>query len=289
MTQLIPLDKITRNPNQPREHFPEEYIRSLAASIEKRGLIQAITVRPIDRGHYMIVAGECRYRAHQFLGLAAIKCEIVEVDDNEMQLRAIVENLKRQDMNPIEEAKAYQALLDQGYTAAQIVDELSLRSTAIVVQRTSLLNLTPEIQILVVSGQLSVTMAWGVALVSPDRQTQLVRNIASGKLHTAEQVRHAAIALRDAEQQMDAFAELPRASPRDLAMFSRLEAKINSVAEMVGLGFKEGECIAAQRVAPDRVKTMADKLGLIRKHALQMEHDLRRVATQTEIKLERSL
>lgn len=282
--QLIPLDKITRNPNQPRETFPQEHIERLAASIKAHGLIQPITLRPFAEG-YMIVAGECRFRAHQLLGADSIKAEIVTIDDEEMQLQAIIENLQRQDMNPIEEAKAYQSLTDRGYSPQKIVDELGLNSTAIVVQRLTLLNLTPEVQRLVITGQLAVTMAWGVAQVSPERQHQIVRDIASGKLRTAEQVKHAAIALREAEQQIDAFADLPKPSAGDLATISRLESKIEAIAEMVALGFKEGECVAAQRIAPDRIKTMADKLVLVRKHVLQMEHDLRRVATQSEMLL----
>jgi ParB-like chromosome segregation protein Spo0J len=210
----------------------------------------------------------------------------VTVDDAEMQLRAIVENLQRQDMNPIEEANAFQSLLDQGYSVGRIVDELGLKSTAIVTQRLTLLNLTDDIQKLVASGNLAVTMAWGVAQVSSERQAQLVRDIGSGKLRTAEQVKHAGIALREAESQLDAFALAPRASPRDIAALSRLEAKIESIVAMVTAGFQDGECVAAQRVSSDRVKKMADQLVLIRKHVLQMEHELRRVATQTEIRFE---
>ncbi len=285
---MIPLTLITRNPKQPRETFPQEHIERLAASIKKRGLIQPITLRPIKRGkfRYEIVAGECRFRAHQFLKVATIRAEIVKVDDAEMQLRAIVENLQRQDMNPIEEANAFQTLLDQGYTVGRVVEELGLKSTALVTQRLTLLALAPDIQQLVATGNLAVTMAWGIAQVSRERQGQLVRDIASGKLRTAEQVKHAGIALREAEDQMDAFADAPKASTKDLAALSRLEGKINSIVYMVCAGFQEGECVAAQRVSSDRVKKMADQLVLIRKHVLQMEHDLRRVATQTEIRFE---
>lgn len=288
MAQMIPLNLITRNPKQPRETFPQEHIERLAASIKTRGLIQPITLRPIKRGkfRYEIVAGECRFRAHQYLDVKTIRAEIVKVDDAEMQLRAIVENLQRQDMNPIEEANAFQALLDQGYSVQRVVDELGLKSTAIVTQRLTLLNLAADIQGLVASGNLAVTMAWGVAQVSKERQGQLVRDIASGKLRTAENVKHAGIALREAEMQIDAFANAPRASPKDLAALSRLESKITSIVDMVCAGFDEGECVAAQRVSADRVKKMADQLVLIRKHVLQMEHDLRRVATQTEIRFE---
>lgn len=288
MAEMIPLALITRNPNQPRETFPQEHIERLAASIEKRGLIQPITLRPIKRGkfRYEIVAGECRFRAHQLLAAEAIRAEIVTIDDAEMQLRAIVENLQRQDMNPIEEANAFKALIEQGYTPGRIVEELGLKSTAIVTQRLTLLNLAPDIQKLVATGNLAVTMAWGVAQVSVARQAQLVRDIASGKLRTAEQVKHAGIALREAELQTDAFGDLPKASPKDLVALSRLEAKIESIVDMVSAGFQEGECVAARRVSPDRVKRMADQLALIRKHVLQMEHDLRREATQSEIRFE---
>ena len=281
--KMIPLDQITRNPGQPRETFPKEHIEQLAASIKARGLIQAITVRPLGPARYMIVAGECRYRAHLLLGAATIRAEIVDVDDDEMVLRAIVENLQRRDMNPIEEAKCFRSLIERGYDAARIVKDLGLNSTAIVVQRMQLLQLTQEIQQLVASGQLPSTMAWGVSLAPHHRQPALLRAIMTGKLRTSEQVKHAGIALRDADLQLDAFGEIPMASPADLATISKLERKISMVTDMILAGFKEGECVAAHRVSPDRLNLMADKLVLVRKHVLQMEHDLRRVATTTNL------
>lgn len=283
----ISLKHIERNPKQPRSTFPDDHIARLAASIKTRGLIQPITVRPIPgRVGYMIVAGECRFRAHQLLGVKTIKAIVESMDDQEMQLRAIVENLQRKDMNPIEEAKAFQTLIDSGFSVQRVVDELGLKSTAIVRQRLDLMDLSPEIQHLVSSGQLAVNMAWGVAQAPQHHQARLIRDIASGKLRTSEQVKHAGIALRDAASQSDAFGDMPKASKEDVASVNRLESKIETISSMVQAGFKDGECVAAQRVSPDRVKTMADKLSLIRKHVLQMEHDLRRVAMQTEIRLE---
>ena len=106
MSQMIRVDAIRPNPNQPREAFPEDHIAGLAQSIKTRGLMQAITVRPTSGEHrFEIVAGECRWRAHKLLGREEIAAEVVAVDDREMQLRAIVENMKRLDMNPIEEAR----------------------------------------------------------------------------------------------------------------------------------------------------------------------------------------
>src|SRR5690348_12301373 len=104
----IPLSQIERNPNQPRSAFPEDHIARLAESIKTRGLIQPICIRPIrGRVGYMIVAGECRFRAHQLIGAKTIKAIVQSMDDQEMQLRAIVENLQRRDMNPLEEATAF--------------------------------------------------------------------------------------------------------------------------------------------------------------------------------------
>jgi ParB family transcriptional regulator, chromosome partitioning protein len=280
---LIPLAQITRNPNQPREDFPEDHIKQLAASIKARGLLQPIRLRTIGVDQYQIVAGECRFRAHQLLGAETIRAEIVEIDEREMRLQAIIENLQRRDMNPIEEAKAYQSLLDRDYTSQQIVDELGLKSTAIVDQRVLLLRLAPEVQRLVASGDLPTTMAGGIARLPFNRQLEMVRAINSGKLTTSEQVKHACIALRDAELQLDAFGELPKASSIEIETLTLLERRIEQVVGLVLAGFKDGECVAAQRVNPQRLETMADQLVLVRKHVLQMEHDLRRVATQSEL------
>lgn len=287
--QDIPLAQIVRNPKQPRETFPQDHIDRLAASIRKRGLLQPVLLRPLAGGGphcFQIVAGECRFRAYLQLKRETIAAIVEAADDRETQLRAIVENLQRRDMNPIEEARAFKTLLDSGYSVDQIVDELGLNSTAIVRQRLDLLDLNADIQRLVASGNLSVNMAWGVAQAPSQYQTRLLQDIGSGKLRTSDQVKHAGMALRDAAAQLDVFASLPRASARDAAALSRLESKIDSIAAMVQAGFRDGECIAAQRVAPDRVTTAADKLALIRKHVQQMEHDLRRVAMREQIRQE---
>jgi ParB family chromosome partitioning protein len=285
--QDIPMAKVHANPNQPRKTFPLEHIERLAASIKARGLLQPITVRPVGKtGKFEIVAGECRYRAHAHAGLKTIRAIVRAMTDQEMQLLAVMENLQRRDMNPIEEANAYKTLMDGGFTVGQVVDELGLKSTAIVTQRLALLNLSPDIQQLVATGNLAVNMAWGVAQAPANLQMRMIRDIQAGRFRTAEQVKHAGIAMREAAAQGGIFGDLPEPSKQDIAALTRLEAKLEEVALIAAAGFKNGECVAAQRVSPGRVLTMADKIALIRKHLLAMEHDLRRVATQTEIRLE---
>jgi ParB family chromosome partitioning protein len=281
--QLIPLDQITRNPDQPRETFPAEHIERLAASIKAQGLLQAITVRPIGPDRYMIVAGECRYRAHQLLGAETIRAEVVEMSLKDMALRAIIENVQRQDMNPMEEARAFQRLIDAGMTIPEIVEQLGFKGRDRVQNRLNLLALVPAVQSLVASNQLTTSMASAIALAPPEHQTRIVREITAGTLRTVDQVRHAGQAMRDAADQLDAFAELPAPSKAEVEAVSALERKIDAIARMVLDGFKDGQCVAAQRVRPDRVKTMADQLTLIRKHVIDMEHQLRCVIAQQDI------
>lgn len=284
MAQMIAVDKIVPNPRQPRKAFDPTYIASLAGSIKERGLIQPISVRPIKpKGMFMIIAGECRWRAHCHLKRKAIKANVEDIDEREMQKRAIVENLQRRDMNPLEEANAFASLMeDNDLDVRGVARELSL-GVDMIPNRLNLLRLTPQIQRLVASGNLGAAVGSAISWAPTEHQLRIVRDYSAGKIKTVEQVRHAAIALRDAAEQADAFGDMPRASKEDLASLTRLEERIDQCAAMVSAGFKDGECIAAQRVSPDRVKTMADKLALIRKHVFSMEHQLRLVATQTEL------
>jgi ParB family chromosome partitioning protein len=126
--------------------------------------LQPITVRPVEGNRYMIVAGECRYRAHKLLVAegklpdGTVKAIVHDVDDREMALLAIIENAKRKDVNPIEEANAYQSLIDAGYDSATIAAEVSV-SVGVVNARLALLKLDTQGQTLVRAGQLSATIA----------------------------------------------------------------------------------------------------------------------------------
>lgn len=281
----IPVREIFRNVDQPREAFPEDHIRSLGASIAARGLIQPIIVRKIGN-HYQIVAGECRFRAHLLLERETIPAIVIDISKQEMQLRAIVENIQRRDMNPIEEAKAYQTLIDNGYSAAKITTELGLKSVSIVQSRLSLLSLTDEIQSLVRTGNLNVSMATGIALAPHEAQTKILRDISSGKHKTAEQVRLAGQSARDLLNQVDFLADAPRATEKELASLTRLEAKVEQIVSMIAEGFKDGECVAARKVSPDRVNDMVQKMKMIRSALIRMEYQLEKAATQTSMQIE---
>lgn len=291
--KLLLVADISPDPKQPRKRFTEDHISSLAKSIDKRGQLQAIIVRPWpkDRGKaitpYMIVAGECRWRAHQAISKARIKAVVRhDMDAREVRLVQAVENLRRCDMNPMEEARAFKGMADDGMTVAEIVEELGYKSANAVTSKLALLNLRPEIQQLVETGNLASSIAWGIAQAPPQFQMNMLRDHQSGKLKTQEQVRHAGMAIREACAQTDIFAKAPKASKRDVEKLHGLEAKIRSVSSVVQDGFEDGEVVAAQRVNPGRVLKLADECALIRRHLQIMEHDLRKAGIQGEIMLE---
>jgi ParB family chromosome partitioning protein len=119
----IPIDLVQRNPQQPRKHFDEADLNDLSASIKTHGVLQPILVRPIADGKYEIVAGERRWRAAQRAGLHTIPAVIRELNEVEVLEIAIVENVQRTDLNPIEEAQGFQALIDRfGRTQQEIAD-----------------------------------------------------------------------------------------------------------------------------------------------------------------------
>lgn len=228
----------------------------------------------------MIVAGERRYRAHKLAGLGSIKAIIKVMDEREMMVLAMMENMARADMSPVEEARGFQAMIDQGFSIGEIVKQLGLKSPAIVNNRIQLLELQDDILKLVDTGQMPHAVGWGISQAPKPLQGELLRKYNAGILKTAEQVRHAGIAMREAASQVDAFASIPKATPKDVKAMKGLEAKIDQIVTLTAAGFKDGECIAAQRVSPDRTLKAADQLALVRKHCLMMEQALRNAGAQ---------
>jgi len=153
--QEIAASDIAPNPKQPRRHFDEDALATLAASIRRLGLLQPVVVRRTDAGGYELVMGERRWRASQRAGLVTIPALVIETDDRGALERALVENIHRQDLNPIEEAAAYRQLLDEaGLTHEQLAERVGL-SRPSVSNAIRLLELPDSIQGLVIQGRLS--------------------------------------------------------------------------------------------------------------------------------------
>lgn len=177
----IPVASVSPNPKQPRVHFDEESLTELSASIAEMGVLQPILVRPLGDGAFELVAGERRWRAAQRAGLATIPAIVRTTDDASSVEQALVENLHRQDLTALEEAAAYQQLLDEfGLTHDQMATRVG-KSRSAITNSLRLLGLPPAVQHLLADGQLSAGHARAL-LGTPDRarQEQLAREAAAG-------------------------------------------------------------------------------------------------------------
>ncbi len=177
----LPVASIIPNPHQPRVHFDEESLAELAASVREIGVLQPVLVRPgAEEGTYELVAGERRWRAARRAGLAVIPAIVRTTDDLGSVERALVENLHRQDLTALEEASAYQQLVeDFSLTHEQVASRVG-KSRSAITNTLRLLSLPPAIQALLADGRLSAGHAKAL-LGSPDRafQEQLARRAAA--------------------------------------------------------------------------------------------------------------
>lgn len=172
----LPIDQVIPNPLQPRTQFDDTRLAELADSIRASGIIQPILVRPIGGGRFELVAGERRLRAARVAQLTSVPALVKEISDSESLELALVENLQREDLNPIDRAAAYQQYLTTFRVAPDTLARRLGESRANVTNYVRLLNLAPEIQEMVRSSQLSMGHARAIAGVkSAERQLSLAR------------------------------------------------------------------------------------------------------------------
>ncbi len=176
--RTLPIQKIEPNPNQPRKVFDEEELLALSDSIAQHGLIQPIAVREAGEGYYQIVAGERRWRASRMAGLREVPVVVLQADDRTLMELALIENLQREDLNPMEEAFGLQALMDEyNLTQEQVADRIG-KSRSAVANSLRLIALPKDIQKLVESSELSAGHARAVlSLKSAKLQKSAVEKI----------------------------------------------------------------------------------------------------------------
>ena len=168
--QLLPIHKVEPNKNQPRQDFDEEELEALSKSISIHGVIQPVTVRELSSGYYQIIAGERRWRAARMANLTEIPAVIIEADDKKAMELALIENLQRQDLNPVEEALGYQTLMtEHGLTQEEAAGRVG-KSRPAVANALRLLNLCPEVLDKVRSGQLSAGHARAVLSLKTEKK-----------------------------------------------------------------------------------------------------------------------
>ena len=178
--QLLPIYKVEPNPDQPRQDFDEEELQALADSIQIHGVIQPLTVRELPNGYYQIIAGERRWRAARLANLSEVPVVVVEADDKKAMELALIENLQRQDLNPVEEALGYQSLIEEyGLTQEDAAKRVG-KSRPAVANALRLLGLCPEVLEKLRGGELTAGHARAVLqLKSEKKQQEAAQKIAA--------------------------------------------------------------------------------------------------------------
>lgn len=178
--QMLPIHKVEPNPGQPRQDFDPEELQALADSIALHGVVQPLTVREVPGGYYQIIAGERRWRAARIAELREIPAVIIEADDRKVMELALIENLQRQDLNPVEEAMGYRSLMeDYGLTQEDAAKQVG-KSRPAVANALRLLNLPEKVLEMVRKGELTAGHARAVlSLKTVKMQEQAAQKIAA--------------------------------------------------------------------------------------------------------------
>jgi len=187
--KMITIYRVEHNPGQPQQEFDPEELEALAESIRVHGVIQPLTVRELPSGYYQIIAGERRWRAARQAGLSEVPVVVVEADDRKAMELALIENLQRQDLNPVEEALGYRSLMeDYGLTQEETSGRVG-KSRSAVANSLRLLSLAPEVLDMVRSGTLTAGHARAVLSLKNEKK----------QLEAAKKIVALALSVRQAE------------------------------------------------------------------------------------------
>jgi len=213
----LPISKVEPKADQPRHDFDDEALEELAESLKRHGMIQPITVRKLDTGYYQIIAGERRWRAARKAGLDTVPVRIIEADDAKAMELALVENLQREDLNPIEEARGYFVLMNTyGLTQEQTAENVG-KSRPAVANALRLLALAPQVLKMVEDGDLSAGHARALLVIKEPahqlsaarkvmeqalsvRQTETLAARISKNLHKTEPAKNTAVSVNYVEE-----------------------------------------------------------------------------------------
>jgi len=213
----VPVAEITPNPFQPRLHFDQEALLHLAKSIKTHGLAQPIVVRRVNSG-YELVAGERRFRACQIAGMDKVPAIVREMTDKDSLKVALIENLDREDLNPIEEAKGYQRLADEFDMSHQELGEMFNKSRSSVTNTLRLLKLPAEVQSAVASGDISEGHARSLLAIEDPEEV----------LFQLGQIKNHKLNVRDIEQVVSDRKKQKATKGTQLALFKDLETTLST-------------------------------------------------------------
>lgn len=267
----IPLSEIFANPDQPRKEFDAEKLAELAESIKNHGVIEPIVLTPRN-GKYMIIAGERRYRASLLAGLKTIPARVVIANNALVEELALIENIQRQDLNVIEEGKAYANLLKR-YSVEDLAKKLGYKKTGPILDRTQLLDLAPEYQDMVVKGNLSTSEAYEMSRLPVDKQQGVFLKLQRGELNSYNKLFAYVQGVINLAAQEEIFALAPL-SEKEQESIANLSSLIGSIERFIGKVQEQDKAKHLEKavfhsdVSPERVDYIITSLQKIRRTIL---------------------
>ena len=259
LVQSLPIAKVEPREGQPRTVFDEEALGELSESIREYGLLMPVTVRKLDSGYYQLIAGERRWRAARMAGLTEIPARVIEADDRLATELALVENLQREDLNPVEEAQGYRTLMeDYGLTQDEAAQRVG-KSRPAVANALRLLSLAPEVLQFVEQGLLSAGHARALVPVKPEEL----------QIDAARQVMKNGLSVRRTEELAKRVMKPPKAATGDGAIrvdyaaevMRRLERALGRKVLLSENG-KRGRIVLEYYGADDRERLIEALAGL---------------------------
>jgi ParB family transcriptional regulator, chromosome partitioning protein len=250
----IAIEAVQPGKYQPRSHMEQEALAELAESIKTQGVMQPILVRPIAGGRYEIIAGERRWRAARMAGLTTVPALVKDIADQQALAAALIENIQREDLNPLEEALGIQRLVQEFGLTHQAIAETLGRSRAAVTNLLRLLELAPPVRELLADGRLDMGHARALLALPVARQIDLAREAAQ-----------AGLTVRDVEKRVAELLKAPQARrPRADRDVARLEeewsGRLGTTVQIKARGKRGGKLVIAYRTLDDLEQLLA-KLG----------------------------
>ena len=257
----LPISQVESCSSQPRKSFDEASLAELADSIREHGIIQPLTVRKLASGYYQIIAGERRWRAARIAGLQEVPVIVIEADDRKAAELAMIENLQREDLNPMEEAAGFQSLIETYHMTQEEAAKQVGKSRSAVTNSLRLLSLTPAVRQLVEEGKLSAGHARALLPLSPAMQENAANAVVAGGLSVRQT--EALVKKLSAENKPEKEPDPQRvdytaAAQRDLT--SRLGRGVRIVS-----GRKKGR-IELEYYGVDDLNDLLEALALLRVH-----------------------
>lgn len=261
---MLPIAKVEANASQPRKLFDPEALSDLAESIATHGILQPITVRLLQSGYYQIISGERRWRAAREAGLSEVPVLVIEADDKKVMELSLIENLQREDLNPMEEAAGYRKLMDEFGLNQEECSERVGKSRSAVANALRLMNLPEPIQAMVEDGRLTAGHARClVSVADPALQQSLAEKIANDGL-SVRQAEQLVKKLTTPPKEKEAPAKDPLAVDYAAVAAKELSDKLGRRVKIT-TGKKRGK-LELEYYGVDDLNDLLDALALIKKY-----------------------